>query len=102
MLRRLEHVDGERLGEAALHLRHPGPDAVAGQPAADEDDEPVQARDAVAAVGERVDLGLDLLVLAYGRSHGLGTSVMSRRLVRTTPAAPSRAIQPHVTASAGP
>ena len=42
VLRRLEHVDGERLGEAALHLRHPGPDAVAGQPAADEDDEPVQ------------------------------------------------------------
>ena len=42
---------------------------VAGKTAADEDDEAVQARDAVAAVGERVDLELDLLVLAHRSGH---------------------------------
>src|SRR5581483_12238223 len=42
-----EHVGRERLGVAALHLRHAGADAVARQAAADEDDEAVGARDAV-------------------------------------------------------
>ena len=72
--RRLEHVDGERLGVAALHLRHARADAVARQPAADEDDEAVQARDAVAAVGERLDVELELLVLVRARPSAQGTS----------------------------
>ena len=38
-----------------------------GRPRADEDDEAVQARDAVPAEGERVDLELELLVPVYGR-----------------------------------
>ena len=89
--RRLEHLGRERLREAALHLRHARAHAVAGKPAAHEDDEAVQACDTVPAVGERVDLELDLLVLANRRGHpDQGTrQVMSRRRVRTTPAAPS-------------
>ena len=67
--RRLQHLRRERLGEAALHLRHASADAVAGEPAPDEDDEAVQAGDAVAAVGEGVDLELDLLVQLDGRGH---------------------------------
>ena len=66
---RREHVDRGRLGEAALHLRHPRPHRVARQATADEDDEPVQARDAVAAVGERVDAELELLTDADGGGH---------------------------------
>ena len=61
---RRQHLECGRLGEAALHLRHAGADGVARQPAAHEDDEPVQARDAVAAVGERVDVELELLTVA--------------------------------------
>ena len=99
---RLEHLGRERLREAALHLRHPRPHAVARQPAADEDDEAVQARDPVAAVGERVDLELDLVVLASrGRPSARVRQVMSRRLVLTTPTAPIAAIQPSETPSAG-
>ena len=46
---------------------------------------------------------IDLVVLAHRGGHEARVrQVMSRRLVRTTPRAPSRAIQPHVTASAGP
>ena len=41
-----------------------------GQPAAHEDDEAVQAGDAVAAVRERLDLELELLVLLDGGGHG--------------------------------
>ena len=67
--RRVEHLGRERLGEAALHLRHARAHAIARQPAPDEDDEAVQARDAVAAVGERVDLELDLLVHLHRRGH---------------------------------
>ena len=55
---------------AALHLRHARAHRVAGQAAADEDDEPVQPRDAVAAVRERVDVELELLVPGHGRRHG--------------------------------
>ena len=73
--RRLDDIDGERLREAALHLRHPRTDAVAREPAADEDDEPVEARDAVAAVGERVDLKLDFVVHLHRGGHApQGTS----------------------------
>jgi hypothetical protein len=67
--RRLDDVDGERLREAALHLRHPRAHAVAGEATSDEDDEPVQPRDAVAAVRERVDLELDDVVLAHRGGH---------------------------------
>ena len=67
--RRLEDIGCERLRKPALHLRHPGPDPVARQPSADEDDEPVQPGDAVPAVGERVDLELDLLVHLHRRGH---------------------------------
>ncbi len=70
----LEHVDRERLGEAALHLGHARADPVARQAAAHEDDESVQARDAVAAVGERVDPELELLVAGeLGRPPGDGS-----------------------------
>ena len=62
----LEHLDRERLRVAALHLRHPRADEVAGKPAADEDDEAVQPRDAVPAVGERVDPELELVVVRRG------------------------------------
>ena len=64
-----EHLDRRRLGEAALHLRHARAHRVAGQAAADEDDEAVQARDAVAAVGERVDVELELLTVADRGGH---------------------------------
>ncbi len=51
---------GDRLGEPPLHLRHSGTDRVARQPAPDEDDEAVEAGDAVAAERQRVDAKLDL------------------------------------------
>ena len=75
----LEHVDRERLGVAALDLRHARADAVARQPAPDEDDESVQPRDAVPAVGERVDLELDLLVHPDGNGHRLRVSARGVR-----------------------
>ena len=60
---RLEHLERARLGVAALALRDDRADAVAGDRARDEDDvaaAPVvgrlQAGDAVAAVGERLDV----------------------------------------------
>jgi hypothetical protein len=56
-----------------LHLRHAGADDVPREPAADEDDEPVQARDAVPAVGERLDPEVELLVFTDGR--GDATSI---------------------------
>jgi hypothetical protein len=54
---------------AALDLRHPRANSVAGQSPADEDDKSVQPRDAVAAVGERVDMKLEFLVSGDGRGH---------------------------------
>ena len=67
--RPVEHLGHERLGEAALHLRHASAHTIARKPAPDEDDEPVQACDAVAAVGERVDAELELLSLGYRCGH---------------------------------
>ena len=64
-----EDLERGRLGEAALHLGDAGAHRVAGQAAADEDDEAVQARDAVAAVGERVDVELELLTVADRGGH---------------------------------
>ena len=66
---RLDDLDGERLGVVALHPRHARAHGVARQPALDEEDEAVQARDAVPAVGERLDLELELLVWTDGRGH---------------------------------
>ena len=66
---RLEHLGRDRLGVAALHLRHARAHGVARQPGAHEDDEAVEARDAVPAEGERVDLELELLVPLHRRGH---------------------------------
>ena len=60
----LEHLDRDRLGVASLHLGDTRSHGVARKAATDEDDEAVQPRDAVAAVGERVDPELELLVAA--------------------------------------
>src|SRR5439155_13608768 len=67
---RLEHLEGERLGVVSLHLRHACADRVAGKAAPDEDDEALEPRDAVAAVRERLDLELELLILLDGGGHG--------------------------------
>ena len=56
-----EHLRRGRLGEPALHLGHLGANGVAGQPPANENDEAVQPGNAVAAVGEGVDLELELV-----------------------------------------
>ena len=58
-----------RLGVAALHLRDARAHRVARQAAPDEDDEAVEARDAVPAEGERVDRELELLVSLNGGGH---------------------------------
>ena len=68
--RRLEHLRHECFREPTLHLRHAGAYPVARQASAHEDDEPVQARNAVPAVGERVDLEVDLLVHLHRSGHG--------------------------------
>ena len=52
-----------------LHLCDAGSHDIAGESSAHEDDESVQARDAVAAVGERLDPEVELLVLANRRGH---------------------------------
>ncbi len=67
---RLHDLERKRLRVAALHVRHARAHRVAGQTALDEEHEPVQPRDAVAAVGERVDVELELLILGDGRGHG--------------------------------
>jgi len=54
---------------AALHLGDAGAHEIAGQAAADEQHEALQARDAVAAEGERFDPELELLFFHYRRSH---------------------------------
>ena len=67
-----DDLDRQRLGVVPLHVRHTRAHRVPGQSAADEDDEPVQAGDAVPAVGERVDLELELLIFAHGGGHPRG------------------------------
>ena len=64
-----EHLGRDRLGVPALHFRDARPDRVARETAPHEDDEAVQARDAVAAECERVDRELELLVSLDGGSH---------------------------------
>ena len=66
----LEHLRRDRLGVPPLNLRHARANGVPGQAGADEDDEPVEPRDAVPAEGERVDLQLELLVALYRGGHG--------------------------------
>ena len=66
-----------------------------GRPRAHEDDEAVEARDAVPAEGERVDRELELLVSLNGGGHALG---QARAAVATwsrtvTPAAPREAMR---------
>ena len=61
-----EHLGRDRLGVTPLHLRHARAHGVAGKPAAHEDDEAVEPRDAVAAEGERIDRELELLVSLHG------------------------------------
>ena len=65
-----QHFGRDRLRMPALHLRDAGADGVARQPAAHEDDEAVEPRDAVAAERERVDGELELLVSLDGGGHG--------------------------------
>ncbi len=75
---RREHARGERLGVTALHLRHAGAHRVAGQAPPDEDDEAVEARDAVPPVGEGVDRELELLVSLDGGGHARNVASPSR------------------------
>ena len=65
----LDDLDGERLRMVALHLCDTRADDVAGKPVADEHDEAVQTRDAVAAVRERLDPEVELLVCSHRRGH---------------------------------
>jgi hypothetical protein len=51
-----DHLDGPRLGEALLGLRHLGADQIPWQRPGDEDDEALGAGDPPPAEGERVDL----------------------------------------------
>jgi hypothetical protein len=94
---RLDELRDDALREPALDLRDPGTDRVAGKSAAGEDDEPVVTPHAVPAVGERVDVELELLSILDGSRHRRPSVasgyVMSRRLVRTTASADATAIQ---------
>ena len=64
-----EHLGDDRLGVAALRLRHARLHPVAREAAAHEDDEAVEARDAVPAEGEGVDRQLELLASLDGDGH---------------------------------
>jgi hypothetical protein len=67
----LDDLERGGLGVIPLHLRDAGAHGVAWKPAPDEDDEAVQPRDAVPAVGERVDLEVELLILLERGGHML-------------------------------
>ena len=84
----LHDVDGERLRMVPLHLRHACANDVAWEPAADEEDKAVQPRHAVAAVGERLDPEVELLVLPDGRGHP--TSIGARPWISPAGAAERR------------
>ena len=66
---RLDDLHRHGLGMTPFHLRHASADLVAREAAPYEDDEPVQPRDSVAAVGERVDRELELLVFPKRCGH---------------------------------
>ena len=86
----LHHLERQRLGVIPLHLRYARANDVPGQPAADEDDEAVQPRDAVAAVRERLDPEVELVVEFHRRGH---ESRIRRRLggadTKAVPALPA-------------
>ena len=68
----------ERRGKAEVAAVRGGnarPDGVARKPCPDEHDEPVEPRDPVPAVGQRVDMELELLVALHRRSHGYRSAV---------------------------
>ena len=91
---RLEHLDRESLRVAPLHLRDPRANLVPRQPPTHEHHEPVHPCDAVPAVGERLDLELELVVPGNRRGHPSSLAqVMSRLLRRSVPAAPSTRAQ---------
>ena len=71
---RLQDFGDERLRVAPLHLRNARANRVTGQAASHEDDESVQARDAVSAVGEPVDRELELLVSGNRSGHSLSVA----------------------------
>ena len=100
---RLDELGDDAFGKAALDLRDPGTDRVAGKAAAREHDEPVVTPDAVAPVRERVDAELELLSLSDGRGHRRPSLapgyVMSRRRVRTNAATLATTAQPSETAT---
>jgi iron complex transport system substrate-binding protein len=73
-----------------LNLRHPRPNLVARKPSPNEDDEPVQAGNAVAAERERLDGELDLLVPCDWCGHEASLARgYSGRLVRVCSLLPS-------------
>ena len=99
---RLEHLHRERLRVTPLHLRDPRANLVARQPTTHEHHEAVHPGDAVPAVGERLDLELELVVPGERRGHRPTVAqVMSRLLSRSVPATPSAAIQASETATPG-
>ena len=77
----VEQLDGVGLRERALRLGHPRADPVAGQAAAHEHDVAVGAGHARPAVGERVDLELEL-VAALGTRHPSFDSIAFRTVLR--------------------
>jgi iron complex transport system substrate-binding protein len=87
---RLEHIDGQRLSVPALDLRDPGPNLVSREPPSDEDHEPVQPGNAVAAERERLDGELDQLISCDRRGHEASLARgYSGRLVRICSLLPS-------------
>ena len=64
-----ERLDADRLAVPLLDLDDARADAIAGQPAGDEDDDAIVPRDAAPTEGERVDRELELVTYAEGGSH---------------------------------
>src|SRR5262245_31443110 len=75
----LDDLERDRLRVAPLDLRDPRPHEISREPPPDEDDEPVQPRDARPTVGERVDAKFELLLLPDGCSHAREPSLDPNR-----------------------
>ena len=91
---RLEHLDRQRLRVTPLNLRDARANLVARQSPTHEHHEAVHPGNAVPAVGERLDLELELVVPGERRGHRPTVAqVMSRLLRRSVPAAPSTRAQ---------
>ena len=67
-----QQLHGPRLGVVALALRDRGEDPVAGEGSCDEDDVAIAARDPLAAVGEGLDVQLELFGDPWSRGLLLG------------------------------